>query len=109
MYAVIELQWHQYIVQKGVEISVDRLDIADNAKKYEAKKILCVFDDKGKDVKIGAPVVDGVKVVFDLVTPRMKEKKIRVLKFKNKNRYQKVIWFRAQKTVLKVKDIQING
>jgi ribosomal protein L21 len=38
-----------------------------------------------------------------------KWKKIGVLKFKRKNRYQRRIWFRPCETVLEIKKIEIDG
>ncbi len=107
MYAVIELQWHQYIVQKGSEIDVDLLDI-EGGKEYVAENVLAVFDEAGKDVKLGSPLVENAKVVCEVVEHK-KDPKIKVLKFKRKNRYERHIGFRARKTVLKVKDVQLNG
>ncbi len=107
MYAVVELQGHQYIVTKGMEIVVDK--IADeNAKKLDADKVLLVFDEAGKEVSVGTPYIAKTKVVFDVID-FTKWKKIRVLKFKNKNRYKKVYGHRSHQTVLKVKEIKFNG
>jgi len=107
MYAVVELQGHQYIVTKGMEIVVDKL-ADENAKTLNVDKVLLVFDASGKEVKVGAPYIDKAKVGFDVVEFK-KGKKIRVIKFKNKTRYQRTYGHRSHQTVLKVKDIKING
>lgn len=107
MYAVVELQWHQYIVAKDTEIVVD--NIADeNAKKLDADKVMLIFDEAGKDVSVGKPYIEKAKVIFDVVEFK-KWDKIKVLKFKNKNRYKRVYGHRSHQTVLKVKDIKVNG
>jgi len=108
MYAVIEFQWHQYIVEKWSELSVDKLDL--NGKKtYTCDNVLMVFDTTWDKVDIWKPWLKWVKVEFDIIEELQKDKKIKVTKFKRKNRYHRNIWFRAQKTVLKVKDIKLNG
>lgn len=101
MYAVIDLQGHQYIVQKWDEIVVDKMDIT---KELELDKVLLTFDAEGKNVKIGAPYVHGTKVVVTHVRDE-KGDKINILKFKRKNRYYKTQGFRPSQTILKVKDI----
>ena len=107
MYAVVELQGHQYIVSKDMEIVVDK--IADeSAKKLDVDKVLLVFDEKGENVIVGKPFIDNAKVIFDVVEFK-KGDKIKVLKFKNKNRYQRIYGHRSHQTVLKVKDIKFNG
>jgi len=107
MYAVIELQWHQYIVQEWTEISVDKIDT--DKKEIIADKVLAVFDEAGKDVKVWTPYIDKASVVCTVTVLFQKDPKITVLKFKNKNRYQRKYGFRAQKTVLTVKSIALNG
>ena len=107
MYAVIELQGHQYIVQEWTEIVVDKIDT--DKKEINTDKVLAVFDEAGKTVQVGTPYVDKVEVVCNVTIPLKKDKKVTVLKFKNKNRYQKKQWFRAQKTVLTVKSVKLNG
>ena len=107
MYAVIELQGHQYIVSKGVEIVVDKMD-AEEGKNIKVATVLAVFDEEGKDVSIGKPYVDGATVTVTVNT-HQKGDKIHVIKFKRKNRYKRKIGFRPHQSVLTVKNIQLNG
>jgi len=109
MFAVIEAQGHQYIVEAGMEISVDNLSLKEWEDSVTFDKVLAVFDEKATTVSVGTPLVEGAVVECSVINPLMKDKKIRVLKFKNKNRYKRVQWFRAQKTILKIKEVKING
>jgi len=109
MYAVIEFQGHQYIVQKGTEISVDKLFLEEKQKEFVVDTVLAMFDEKGDQMTLGMPTIDKATVVCEVIVPMQKDDKIKVLKFKNKNRYQRAKWFRAQKTLLKIKDIKVNG
>ncbi len=104
MYAIIELQGHQYIVQKGDTITVDRVQ---EEKEVKIDTVLAVFDDKGTDVKLGTPFVKAT--VTATVKENKKGEKVHVLKFKRKNRYERNIWFSPHQTVLEIKEIKLNG
>ena len=100
MFAVIELQGHQYIVREGDTIVVDKLEL--EGASYVADKVLLVAEEDGSSTVVGKPYVNNMSVNFDVVTDFQKGEKIRVLKFKRKNRYQRVIGFRPFQTVLLV-------
>lgn len=103
MFAVIELQWHQYIVREDDTIVVDRIDLdSDN---FVTNNVLLISDEDGKDTVIGTPYIEDMNVTFSVVEASTKWEKIRVLKFKRKNRYQRVIWHRSHQTVLRVVNI----
>jgi len=61
MYAVVEQGGKQYKVTEGDRLNIELTEIAPNAKALELDKVLFVSD--GENVKIGAPYVDGAKVV----------------------------------------------
>ncbi len=103
MYAVVDLQGHQYIVSEGAEIVVDNLGVA-QSEKFVADKVLVVFSQDGKDVKVGKPTIEGATVEFE-VGVTQKGEKVQVLKFKRKNRYARLKGFRPLQTVLTVKKI----
>lgn len=104
MFAVIELKWHQYIVKQWDEIVVDNMN-EELDSSVVLDKVLTVFDEAGTDVKVGKPYVKGASVSLK-VKENVKGKKLHVIKFKRKNRYQRKIWFRAMKTVLLVEEIK---
>ena len=103
MYAVVDLQGHQYIVSEGAELIVDNVGKA-QGEKLLADKVLALFDEKGTEVKIGIPYVSGAQVEFEVGTTQ-KGEKIRILKFKRKTRYARLKGFRPLQTVLTVKKI----
>lgn len=107
MYAVVELQWHQYIVKKWDKIIVDKMD-GEVWTKVNVDTVLSVFDEKGESVSVWAPYLEKAKVVVELLETK-KWKKINVLKFKRKNRYERNFGFRPQETTLEVKKIDFNG
>lgn len=103
MYAVVDLQGHQYIVSEGAELIVDNVDKA-QGEKLVSDKVLAVFDEKGTEVKIGAPYVAWANVEFE-VGSTQKGEKVAILKFKRKTRYARLKGFRPLQTVLTVKKI----
>lgn len=56
MYAVIDLQGHQYIVQEGDEIVVDKVEV-DPGKKFDCEQVLLMFTKDEKTVQVGSPFV----------------------------------------------------
>lgn len=107
MYAVVELKGHQYIVQEGDTITVDNVDLDEGAK-MTIDTVLLAFDDKGEKVIVGAPYIAKAKVEC-VVAKNQKGDKIRIIKFKRKNRYQRTIGFRPHQSLLDIKKIEING
>jgi hypothetical protein len=103
MYAVVDLQGHQYIVSEGAELIVDNVDKA-QGEKLLADKVLALFDEKGTEVKVGTPYVSGAQIEFEVGTTQ-KGEKVRILKFKRKTRYARLKGFRPLQTVLTVKKI----
>ncbi len=106
MYAVVKLQWHQYIVKKGDKIVVDNVDVKDGWT-LDTSDVLLTFDEKGESVNVWAPFVKSAKVSFKVIDTK-KGTKVKVVKFRRKNRYERNIWFRPLQTTLEVKSIKIN-
>ena len=106
MYAVIELQWHQYIVSEWDNILVDKID-SKTWEKINVENVLSVFDEKWEKVSVWSPYLNA-KVSLEVVENK-RWKKITVIKFKRKNRYKRSIGFKPYQTVLTVKKIEFNG
>ncbi|MBU2575526.1 50S ribosomal protein L21 [Patescibacteria group bacterium] len=87
MFAVIKTGGKQYKVKKGDKLKVEKLD-AEKDKSIDFDEVLLVADEKGEDVKIGAPLVKGAKVSAK-VLEQGRAKKIDVIKYKRKIRYKK--------------------
>ena len=102
MYAIVELQWHQYIVQAWSTLIVDRLS-DETAEQLTCEKVLWVFTNEGL-THLWAPYISWASVIFDVVS-HQKWEKIRVVKFHRKNRYERNLWFRPYQSTLKVVSI----
>lgn len=108
MYAVIALQWHQYIVQKGDVITVDKIEATDGKTKVTVDTVLAVYDADGKNVTLGTPYIAKASVVADIEWAS-RGKKVVTVKMKIKNRYHRRRGFKAHQSILKIKDIVLNG
>ena len=102
MYAIVEIAGHQYKVEKDQQVFVNRLD-AEEGKKVKFDRVLLI--DKGGDVTVGAPAVDGM-AVHAVVERHLKGDKVLVFKKKRRKGYQKINGFRASLTEIKITDIK---
>jgi len=105
MYAVIESGGKQHRVELGSEIQVDRLDVQPGDS-ITLDRVLLVAD--GDEAAIGQPVVDGAKVLAQ-VLGQDRGQKIVVFKYKPKARTRVKKGFRAELTTLRITDIALGG
>jgi len=101
IYAVIETGGKQYKVSPGQTIDVERLEVAEG-KTVDLDRVLLIAD--GKRVTVGAPTVDGAKVVATS-QGEGKGDKIIVFKYKPKVRYRKKTGHRQLYTRLVIDEI----
>lgn len=106
-YAVIALAWHQYIVSKDMEIETDRYNDVAVWDTFEIDTVLGLFDEEWTKTEFGSPYLNKTKVLIEKKRD-FKGKKMKITKFKRKNRYDKVMWFRSWRSVLYIKDIIID-
>lgn len=106
MYAVLDLKWHQYIIQKWDKIIVDRFN-KEEWDIFDVETVLAVFDEEWKNVKVWTPYVNKAKAKLKVLS-NVKWKKMDVIKFHNKNRYFRKIWFRPYQTILQIESIDSN-
>lgn len=101
MYAVIKTGGKQYRVSEGDILRVEKLD-AEQGAAIEFDQVLLVSD--GDDVKIGAPVLDGSKVIAEVVETG-KGDKVRIVKFKRRQNYRRMKGHRQPYTEVKITGI----
>ncbi|MEK7659169.1 MAG: 50S ribosomal protein L21 [Patescibacteria group bacterium] len=89
--AVIKTGGKQYIVSEGQKLKIEKIN-QNEGEEFEFDKVLLFVKDterlNGEEVKIGQPLVDGVKVRAKVLKEGRGEKKI-VFRYKNKTRYKK--------------------
>jgi large subunit ribosomal protein L21 len=104
MQAVIKTGGKQYLVKAGDVLKVEKLPEPKSGKKIVFDEVLLVVDKDNPTV--GKPKVAKAKVEATLVR-NFKEKKIDVLKYKNKTRYIKRYGHRQHKTEVKIDKILV--
>ena len=85
MYAVLTTGGKQYRVQEGDVLFVEKLN-AEVDSTVELTEVLAVAKDG--EIKVGAPVVEGAKVVAKVLA-QGKAKKVVVFKYKRKKDYRR--------------------
>ena len=105
MYAVIESGGKQYRVQLGTEFAVDRL-AAEPGQTIEFERVLLVADEDR--AAIGQPLVKGARVSADVLRQDRGEK-IVVFKYRPKARSRVKQGARADLTILRISDIELDG
>ncbi len=101
MYAVIKTGGKQYRVQPGETVQVEKLDF-DAGTTIEFNEVLLVAD--GEQVRIGQPLVQGVKVVAEVVK-HDRDSKVVVYKYRRRKGYHRKAGHRQPFTALKVTEI----
>ena len=102
MYAIVEIAGHQYKVEKDQQVFVNRLDAKEGSKIQFDRVFLT---DKGGDVTVGAPAIDGL-AVHATIERHLKGDKVLIFKKKRRKGYQKLNGFRPYLTELRITDIK---
>ena len=97
-YAVVETGGKQYRVQKDDVLAIELLDGAETGKPVELGRVLAFND--GSGLKIGSPVVAGVKVMAEVVA-EFRAPKVVAFKKKRRKGYHRKVGHRQN--LLKVK------
>ena len=103
MYAIVEINGQQFKVEEGKKIFVNHIKDVEAGKTVEFDKVLLL--DNESTVKVGAPTVEGAKVVGEVVNPLVKGDKVIVFKMKRRKDYRKKNGHRAQFTEVEVKQV----
>ena len=72
--------------------------------KYKSERQLLLVDNDGK-VQVGAPTVDGAKVVCEVVNPLVKGDKVIVFKMKRRKDFRVRNGHREQFTEVEIKSV----
>ena len=102
MYAVFQSGGKQHRVSEGQVVRLEKLELATGAT-VEFDSVLMVVN--GEDVKIGAPVVAGAKVVAEVVAQGRGDK-VKIVKFRRRKHSRKQQGHRQWFTEVKITGIQ---
>ena len=70
MYAIVEINGQQFKAEAGQKLFVHHIEGAENGSTVEFEKVLLV--DKDGNVTVGAPTVEGAKVVCQVISNWLK-------------------------------------
>jgi len=103
MYAVIKTGGKQHRVTEGDVIAIEKIN-GDRGEAVVFDQVLMV--EKEGDIRVGRPVVEGAKVVGEILAQTKGEKLI-VYKTKKRKGYHKKNGHRQQLTSMKIREISI--
>ena len=103
MYAIVEINGQQFKAEEGKKLFVHHMKDVEAGKSVEFDKVLLV--DKDGNVTVGAPTVEGAKVVCEVVNPLVKGDKVIVFKMKRRKDYRVRNGHRAQFTEVEIKQV----
>ena len=92
MYVIVDIQGQQFKVQQDQKLFVHRIN-ADQGSEVEFEKVMLIDNDG--DVQVGAPVIDGAKVILEVLS-HVKGDKVLVFKKKRRKGYRKLNGHRQQ-------------
>jgi large subunit ribosomal protein L21 len=103
MFAVVEINDKQHLVQEGDVFTIDGI-IEDEKASFTS--ILMIQN--GSDIQYGEPYIDGVTVHADVLESGKREKDI-VFKFKRKTGYKLTRGHRQKSTLLKITNVDVKS
>ena len=104
MYAIVEIQGQQFKAEAGKFLYVHYLgDETTEGATVEFDRVLLVDADGA--VKIGAPTVEGAKVVCEVKRPLVKGDKVVVFKKKRRKGYRRLNGHRQMFSQIVIKDV----
>lgn len=103
MYVIVEINGQQFKAEAGKRMYVHHIQDAENGATVEFDKVLLV--DKDGVVTVGAPTVEGAKVVCEVLSHLVKGDKVIVFHKKRRKGYRKRNGHRQQFTELNIKEV----
>ena len=102
MYAIIETGGKQYRVAEGQTLKIEKLEV-EAGHTVDFDRVLMVGE--GESAHVGAPLVDGAKVVAE-VLKHGRADKIRIIKFRRRKHHMKRQGHRQYYTQVKITKVQ---
>ena len=105
MYAIVEMNGHQFKVENGKKMFVHHIQNAEGGQTIEFERVLLI-DAEGA-ITVGTPTVSGAKVVCEIVSPLVKGDKVLVFHKKRRKGHRKLNGHRQQFTEVEIKKIVV--
>ncbi|MGP1548156.1 MAG: 50S ribosomal protein L21 [Prevotella sp.] len=103
MYAIVDMKGQQFKVEEGQKLFIHHVQNAEAGQTLEFDKVLLV--DNNGAIAVGAPTVEGAKVLVEVVNPLVKGDKVIVFKMKRRKDERKRNGHREQFTQVVVKSV----
>ena len=103
MYVIAEINGQQFKIEEGKKLFVQHMQDVEAGATVEFDKVLLV--DNNGTVTVGAPTVEGAKVVCEVKSPLVKGDKVLVVHKKRRKGYKKLRGHRQQFTELTIKQV----
>ncbi len=103
MYAIVEMKGQQFKVEAGQKLFVHHICDAEQGQTIEFDRVLLLDNDGA--ITVGAPTIDGAKIVTEVLCPLVKGDKVIVFKKKRRKGYRVKNGHREQFTQVEVKSI----
>ena len=103
MYVIVEINGQQFKAEEGKKLFVHHILGAETGATVEFEKVLLV--DNNGAITVGAPVVEGAKVVCEVKSSLVKGDKVLVFHKKRRKGYRKLNGHRQQFTELTIKQV----
>lgn len=103
MYVIVEINGQQFKAEQGKKLFVHHLRDVESGATVEFDKVLLV--DTDGSVQVGAPTVEGAKVICEVLSPLVKGDKMLVFHKKRRKGYRKLNGHRQQFTEVSIKQI----
>lgn len=101
MYAIVEIAGQQFKAEAGKKLFVHRLE-AERGSVVEFENVFLI--DADGNIKVGAPTVEGAKVVCEVLS-HLKGEKVLIFKKKRRKGYRKLNGHRQCLTEIKINEI----
>jgi large subunit ribosomal protein L21 len=101
MYVIVDIQGQQFKVEQDQKLFVHRIN-AEQGSEVEFTNVMLI--DNNGAITIGAPTVEGAKVVLEVLS-HVKGDKVLVFKKKRRKGYRKLNGHRQQFSEVRVKQI----
>ena len=103
MYVIAEIQGQQFKAEEGKKLYIHHIQNVEANATVEIEKVLLV--DNNGEIKVGAPTVEGAKVVCEVKRPLVKGDKVLVFKKKRRKGYRRLNGHRQCFTQVEIKDV----
>ncbi|MDR2140133.1 MAG: 50S ribosomal protein L21 [Tannerella sp.] len=103
MYVIVEINGQQFKVEQGKKLFVHHIRDVEGGATVEFDKVLLV--DADGEIRVGTPLVEGAKVIAEVVSPLVKGDKVLIFHKKRRKGHRKLNGHRQHFTEVSIKEI----